>query len=86
MGITCLPRQDMANGRIAQCEVYCTSDPKSWAAPVAKANWPDTAELQTVNFPQPTKARYLKVVAKSEVNGNPFAAIAEVDILTDEKL
>jgi hypothetical protein len=84
-GITCLPRQDMANGRIAQCEVYCANDPKSWAAPVANANWPDTAELQTVNFPAPTKARYLKIVARSEVNGNPFTAIAELDIVTDDK-
>jgi hypothetical protein len=85
-GITCLPRQDMANGRIAQCEVYCSNDPQSWAAPVAKAKWPDTSALQTLEFAMPAKARYLKVVARSEVNGNPFAAIAEVDIVTDEKL
>ena len=26
-GITYLPRQDMANGRIAECEIYCSTDP-----------------------------------------------------------
>jgi hypothetical protein len=84
-GITYLPRQNMANGRIAQCEIYCSRDPASWAAPAAKVKWTNTAELQTVRFKQPVKARYLKVTARSEVNGNPFASIAELDVLTDEK-
>jgi hypothetical protein len=38
-----------------------------------------------VAFKHPVKARYLKVVARSEVNRNPFASIAELDVLTDEK-
>jgi hypothetical protein len=82
-GITYLPRQDMANGRIAECEIYCSADANSWPAPVAKVKWPNTEMLQTVTFQQPVKARYLKLVAKSEVNGQPFASIAELDVLTD---
>jgi hypothetical protein len=84
-GITCLPRQNGANGRIADCEIYCSSDPASWDAPVAKVKWPNTSELQTVHFKQPVKARYLKVVVRSEVNGNPYTSIAELDVLTDDK-
>ena len=84
-GITYLPRQNMANGRIADCEIYCSSEPNVWAAPTAKVKWPNTDQLQTVTFKQPVKARYLKVVARSEVNRNPFASIAELDVLTDEK-
>ncbi|MGA2864720.1 MAG: discoidin domain-containing protein [Verrucomicrobiota bacterium] len=84
-GVTYLPRQDMANGRIAQCEVFCSNAPKAWSAPAAKAQWPNSDQLQALKFAPPVKARYLKVVAKSEVNGNPFASIAELDILTDEK-
>jgi hypothetical protein len=83
-GITYLPRQDMANGRIAECEIYCSTEPNVWAAPVAKVKWPNTDKLQTLNFRQPVKARYLKVVARSEVNGQPFAGIAELDVLMDE--
>ena len=45
---------------------------------------PNTDKLQTVDFQQPVAVRYLKLVAKSEVNGQPFAAIAELDVLTDE--
>jgi len=81
-GITYLPRQDMANGRIAECEIYCSTEPNVWAAPVAKVKWPNTDKLQTVNFQPPLKARYLKVVARAEVNGQPFAGIAELDVLT----
>jgi hypothetical protein len=38
-----------------------------------------------VNFPARTKARYLKIAARSEANGKPFTAIAELDIVTDDK-
>ena len=84
-GITYLPRQDMASGRIADCEIYCSTDANSWAEPVAKVKWPNTDMLQTVTFQQPVKARYLKLVAKSEVSGQPFAGIAELDVVTDEQ-
>jgi hypothetical protein len=84
-GITYLPGQDMSNGRIAQGEIYCSDDPASWAEPVARVKWPNTRALQTVYFKQPVKARYLKVVALAEVNGNPYTSIAELDVLTDEQ-
>ena len=84
-GITYLPRQEGGNGRIAKCEVYCSTDPASWGEPVAKATWPNTTVLQTVRFQQPVKARYVKVVARSEVNGRPYASIAELDVLTEGK-
>ncbi len=84
-GITCLPRQDMANGRIAEAEVFVSNDPKSWGVPVARTKWPNAGELQTVAFPQPVSARYLKLVVKSEVNRNAFAAVAELDVVLEDK-
>ena len=83
-GITYLPRQDQSNGRIAQVEALCSQDAQSWGAAAATAKWPDSEKLQTFEFRQPITARYLKLVAKSEINGNPFAAVAELDVLTDE--
>ncbi|MFA6561871.1 MAG: discoidin domain-containing protein [Verrucomicrobiia bacterium] len=80
-GITYLPRQDMANGRIAEAEIYCSNEPKKWSAPVAIAKWGDTADRQTIRFAKPVTARYLKLVPKSEVRGQPFAAVAELDII-----
>jgi hypothetical protein len=76
-GLTYLPRQDLANGRIAACDVL--ADGKV----VAEANWPNTSELQTVRFKAAVKARQLTLRIRSEVNGNPFAAVAELDVLAD---
>lgn len=83
-GITYLPRQNGSNGRIADCDIYCSEGPGSWASPVARLKWPNTDQLQTVTFPQPVTARYLKVEARSEVSGQPFSSIAELDVLIDQ--
>jgi hypothetical protein len=80
-GLTYLPRQDMTNGRIAKYEIYASEDGNSWGTPLAAGQWPDSQELQTVSFAQAVRARYLKLVALSEVRGNPFASVAEVDVL-----
>ena len=79
-GIVYLPRQDMANGRIADYEVYASRDGAAWGEPAAGGRWPDGAGKRTVTFRQPVPARYVKLVAKSEVNGNAFAAAAEVEV------
>jgi hypothetical protein len=79
-GITCLPRQDMSNGQIARCEIYCSNSPNNWTAPVAKPHWENTDRRQTVKFPT-AKARYVKLLITEEVNRNPFAAVAELDII-----
>jgi hypothetical protein len=80
-GITYLPRQDMANGRIVQCEIYCSSDPSEWSDPAAKVKWPNSNQLQTVRFKQVISARYLKVLIRSAAEGSAFASMAEMDVI-----
>jgi hypothetical protein len=82
-GMTYLPRQDMTNGRIARYEVYLSLDGKEWGQAVATGTWPNDAARKTVPFAKPQEARFLKLVALSEVRGQPFAAVAEVDILAE---
>jgi hypothetical protein len=82
-GLTYLPRQDMTNGRIARYEVYLSTDGKEWGRPAATGTWPNDAKLKTVRFENPQTARYVKLVAHSEVRGQPFASAAEVDILVE---
>jgi hypothetical protein len=84
-GVTYLARQDMANARVAEAEVYCSNNLTAWGAPAAKVKFRNTDDLQTVRFKQPIEARYLKFVIGSEVHGQPFAAVAEFDILTDAR-
>ncbi len=83
-GVTYLPRQDMANARIREAEIYCSSSTSDWGQPVATAEWRDVAGVQRVIFPRPVKARFLKIVAKREQHGQPFVAVAELDILMDK--
>jgi hypothetical protein len=82
-GIAYLPRQDMENGRIADYEVYASRDGSAWGEPLAGGRWPNGAGKRTVAFNAPVPARYVKLVAKSEVNGHAFAAAAEVEVATE---
>jgi len=82
-GIRYLPRQDMTNGRIARYEVYLSLDGKEWGSAMAAGTWPNDAARKTVPFEKPREARFLKLVALNEVRGQPFAAVAELDILTE---
>ena len=84
-GITYLPRQDQANGRIREAEIYCSLAAKSWGKPTATARWDGSEKLQTVRFRQPVEARYLKLLAKSSVSGQPFTAIAELDVILADR-
>ena len=83
-GVTYLPRQDQANGRIGRCEVYTSLAADQWGTPAATVKWSNTDQRQTVRFAQPTPARYLKLIIRSEVAGQAFASIAELDVLTDD--
>ncbi len=80
-GLVCQGRRDMSNGRIARWAVYAGTDPSRWGEPVAEGNWPDTAVGQTIRFARPVTARYLKLVCLTEVRGQPFASLAELDVL-----
>ena len=82
-GLTYLPRQDMTNGRIARYEVYLSTDGKEWGQPVAMGTWPNDATLKTVRFATPQDARFVKLVALSEVQGQPFASVAEVEVILE---
>jgi len=84
-GISYLPRQDQSNGRIAQAEVFAAARSRDWGDPVAEIHGQDSGQLVTVRFRQPVTARFLRVVVKSEVKGQPFAAIAELDVIRGDQ-
>jgi len=83
-GVTYLPRADAREGRIKDCEVFCSNEPKKWGDPAAKATFKDGSELQKIPFKKPLKARYLKFVARSEIKNNPYASAAEIDVVPVE--
>ncbi|MBC7773261.1 MAG: alpha-L-fucosidase [Pyrinomonadaceae bacterium] len=84
-GFTYLPRQNGPNGTILKYEVSLSSDGKNWGKPVAAGEFPNIKNnpmLQRIPFSEPTPARYLKFVALSEINGQPWASAAELGVIT----
>ncbi len=82
-GMTYLPRQDMTNGRIARYEIYLSTDGENWGKPIAEGTWPNDGEQKTIRFKEPRDARFIKLVALSEVNGQPFTSVAEVGVVLE---
>jgi beta-galactosidase len=60
--------------------VYASSDGKEWGEPVAKGEFAPGRELKRVAFPHPVAAKFLKLVALSGFDDQPFASIAEFDV------
>ncbi|HEY1105593.1 MAG TPA: endo-alpha-N-acetylgalactosaminidase family protein, partial [Agromyces sp.] len=72
------------NGRIKQFEVYVSADGEAWGDPVAAGTLAATGGAQAVMFAQPAEGRYVKVVALSSHNGQPWAAIGELEFFGTE--
>lgn len=85
-GFTMLPRQQQVNGRIKNYEFYTSEDGNSWGAPAAKGSFSGGAELARVDFPGVRVARFIRLVALSEINGNAWSAVAELDVLARKLL
>ncbi|KAH7196545.1 uncharacterized protein B0J16DRAFT_359297 [Fusarium flagelliforme] len=79
-GIPMLPRQDGSQiGYIAQHQVFLSKDKKNWGSPVAYGTWYANWTTKYANFyTQP--ARYVRLVAITEANGNPWTRIAELNV------
>jgi hypothetical protein len=61
-------------------EVYLSLDGKTWGKAVCTGEFKNTTSLQKAQLATPTAGRYLKFVAKSEINGNAWTSAAEVGI------
>ncbi|MCY0930340.1 endo-alpha-N-acetylgalactosaminidase family protein [Streptomyces sp. H27-H1] len=74
-----LPRQTQSNGRIADYQVLTSTDGVTWGTAAASGTFADTTAQQDVAFTART-ARYVKLKATKEVSGNPWTAVAELNI------
>jgi photosystem II stability/assembly factor-like uncharacterized protein len=78
---TCLNRQDGENGRIKSYELYISEDSLSWGTPVKTGEFVNTGAPQTITFDTAVTGHFFRLVALSEVNGNPWASAAEFTIV-----
>jgi hypothetical protein len=75
--LTYLPRQTgTLNGTVKDYEVY-VGEPGAWGEPVATGAFGGGRDEKRVNFTA-SSGRYLRFVALSEQNGQPFASGAEL--------
>ena len=78
---TYLSRQDgNQNGMVKNYEVYLSTDGNTWGTAVATGTFANTTALQKAVLKKTTAGRYLKFVAKSEINGNAWTSAAEIGI------
>jgi alpha-L-fucosidase len=85
-GFTYTPRSDArSNGTILDYQFFVSTDGISWGEPKAQGKFDNIVNnpvKQFVRFSLPQKARYIKLVALSEIRGNPWASAAEIGIIT----
>ena len=77
---TLLNRQDGENGRIRSYEVFISNDTLQWGVPAAAGLFENTSAPQEVVFDTVASGRYFRLLALSEVNGNPWASVAELSL------
>ncbi|NOX56397.1 MAG: discoidin domain-containing protein [Planctomycetes bacterium] len=79
-----MARQDRSwNGTIQDCEFYVSNDPEKFDTLAVKVTFRKTKEPQKVTC-EPVRGRYVLVRALSEVNGRPWASIAELGVIGRE--
>ncbi len=79
-GFRYLPRQSGSNGKIADYEFYVSDDGSNWGTALSTGTWTNNVSEEEIIF-SITKGRYVRLVAISEVNGNPFTSVAELNVL-----
>jgi len=83
-GFMYLPRQDMKNGWFSEYAFYVSADGRQWGDPVASGSFPEGKALQKVALAQPIKGQYVRLVAVQGIEGQKFAAVAELGIDIEE--
>ena len=76
-GFRYIARPGAGNGTIANYEIYLSTDGLDWGPAVTTGTWIASALPQDVYFTA-QYAKYVKLVALSEVNGGPWASAAEL--------
>ena len=79
-GVRYLPRQDgLPDGTIAGYQFYVSPDGTTWGTAVAAGTFAADRTEKIVRFPAKT-GRYVRLVAVSEINGQPWTSAAELNV------
>ena len=82
-GVTYLPRQgDNDHGTIRDYEIYLGDGASGFGTPVKAGAFEAGRERKTVEF-EAKQCGYVKLVARSEINGEAWASAAEIGVVLD---
>lgn len=80
-GFRYLARQDRGwNGSVARCELSVSDDPSAFGSRPMRTTLKKTRKAQEARG-EPCRGRYVRFRALSEINGGPWASIAELGII-----
>lgn len=79
--ITLTPRSDGSNGRIRDYELYLSDDGNNFGSSVLSGTARNGGTIQTLTLPAIQKARFVKLVWKSEYSGQNLGSLAEISIV-----
>jgi hypothetical protein len=80
-GLKYTPRQDMSNGWISKYQVYVSTDGKDWGKPCAVGTFQKGRSDKNVLFEKVSTGKFVRFVALLGFDGQPFASIAELNII-----
>ncbi len=80
-GLKYLARQDGPNGRIGDYEIYVCTDGVQWGDAVTSGTFEGGTAEQEIHFTE-TTGQYVKLVALTELSGQAWTAVAELNLLT----
>ena len=84
-GVVYIPRGGLGNGTIRKFELYTAQtaeDVSKPGKPIVSGELTGTQGKYQISLDAPVACRYLRLVALSEVRGQPFASVAELEILS----
>ena len=82
-GFRYLARQDGGwNGALKECEFYVSTSSDDFGEPAIKTVFGKSREPQEVSI-EPQEGRWIRMRALSEVNGGPWASVAELGVVGD---
>ncbi|MBN2505523.1 MAG: discoidin domain-containing protein [Verrucomicrobia bacterium] len=80
-GFRLLPRQDMQNGWFTAYAFHVSPDGRAWNPPAAEGAFAADPTEKVVEFARPHRGRFIRLVATRGHRNQPWAAVAELDVL-----
>jgi len=80
-GLIYTARTENENGHVKEYELYASLDGKDWGQAVARGRFRRSSPDEAIRLSSPVRARFLKFVMLSEQRGQPFASVAELEVV-----